>query len=92
MNRVSNKQIQEWTENPVTLALKDALQLGLDDIAGSSPTNCLVRGEPELTQENLIESATQELEWTLFIDLLSGDWSELEIDNVSYEDERETFE
>jgi hypothetical protein len=68
------------------------LQLGLDDIAGSSPTNCLVRGEPELTQENLIESATQELEWTLFIDLLSGDWSELEIDNVSYEDERETFE
>jgi hypothetical protein len=68
------------------------MQLGLEDLAGASPTNCLIRGEPQLTQENLIESATQELEWTLFIDLLSGDWSELEIDYVSYEEEREAFE
>jgi hypothetical protein len=49
-----------------------------------APSDNLVRGEPVLTQENLIESATRELEWSIFIDLLSGDWAEIEED--SYEE------
>jgi hypothetical protein len=45
------------------------------------PSDNLIRGEPQLTQENLIENATQEHEWGLFIDLLEGDWEDLELDD-----------
>lgn len=92
MNRVSKEQIQEWTENPVTLALRDEAQKELGRIMDVPPSDNLVRGEPSLSQENLIESTTREIEWTAFVDLLEGDWSELEIEDDSYEVEDEVDE
>jgi len=41
----------------------------------------MVRGQPELTQENLVEKGCQELEYRAFIACLNGDWSELELDD-----------
>lgn len=81
---MSSEQIQEWTENPVTIALRHQAESELNRITDMAPSDNLVRGEPVLTQENLIESATRELEWSIFIDLLSGDWAEIEED--SYEE------
>jgi len=78
----------EWVENPVTLALKELCEQEFLSIAQAPLSNSLVRGEPELTQENLIENACRELEWSTFLDLLEGDWENLELDDDS-EDETE---
>jgi hypothetical protein len=81
MSQLNKEQIQEWTENPITLLLKKAAEDELEEIRTAPLSINLIRGEPGLTQENLIENVTRELEWQLFIDLLDGDWSEIEEDD-----------
>jgi len=44
-------------------------------------SDALVRGEPQLTQENLVENALKYHEWGKFLDMLEGDWSDLELDD-----------
>ena len=78
MNNVSRDQIQEWAENPVTLALRDAAEDELQRIVQSPLSDNLCRGKPQLTQENLVENTAKELEWETFIEILDGDWSQLE--------------
>jgi hypothetical protein len=78
---ISKKQRTEWTENPVTLALKALCEEEFKAIRNAPISDNLVRGEPELTQENLIENACRELEWAIFLDFLEGDWSELELED-----------
>ncbi len=79
--KVSEQQRQEWTENPVTLALKGLCEIEFKSIVMARPSDNLIRGEPQLTQENLIENAAQEHEWGTFLDMLDGDWSDLELDD-----------
>ncbi len=79
--KVSEQQRTEWTENPVTIALRELYWIELESVRACSVTDCMVRGNPELTQENLIEQTCRELEYVAFIACLNGDWSELEIDD-----------
>ena len=72
--KVSEQQRQEWTENPVTIALKELYAKELENIDSGPDSDCLIRGEPQLTQENLIEKAARELEIFLFLDVLNGNW------------------
>jgi len=78
---MNKEQVTEWTENPVTIALKSLAEKELDQIRNASLSNNLVRGEPQKSQENLVENVTQELEWETFVDLLSGDWTVMEEDD-----------
>ena len=79
--KVSDKQRQEWTRNPVTLALKELCEKEFKEIQFIVVSDCIVRGEPQLTQENLVELSCRELEWGGFIQFLEGDWSEMELDD-----------
>ncbi len=81
LQRVSPEQKTEWIESSVTLALKAEAKLEVERIQGSPLSDNLIRGEPQLTQENLVENVTKELEWRAFIDLLDGDWTAMEDDD-----------
>ena len=90
--RVTKQQIDEWTENPVTVVLKELYTKDLTRIQESPPTDCMIRGNPQASQENLIEQAARELEIVNVIDTLEGDWEKLEIDDDSDEVEDEANE
>jgi len=75
--KVSKEKISEWKENPVTLALKALVEDELAESKELSPSDCITRGDPQKTQENLVEIAAKELELQAFVDFLDGDWSEL---------------
>ena len=81
MSKVSSEQIQEWVDNPVTKTLRSLSEKELEEIRGADLSLNLIRGEPQKTQENLVENVTQQLEWETFVDLLSGDWTVMEEDN-----------
>ena len=90
--RVTKQQIDEWTENPVTVALKELYRKDLTKILESPDTDCLIRGNPQASQENLIDQAAREVEIINVIDTLEGGWAKLEIDDVSDEIEDEANE
>lgn len=81
MSKVSKEMIQEWVDNPVTKTLRSLSEKELEEIRGADLSLNLIRGEPQKTQENLVENVTQQLEWETFVDLLSGDWTVMEEDN-----------
>ena len=87
MSKVSSEQILEWTENPVTIELKNQVLFELERITETSPSEHLVRGEPQLSQENLIESLTKEFEWQEFVNLLTGHWGVFEEEEEEIEDD-----
>jgi len=94
MNRVSKEQIQEWTENPVTEALFKHCQDEVDAIKETPVDACLIPGEAQKTQDNLVTLNTRRHDWELFQDLLEGDWeyfveSDRESDNERDLSERE---
>ena len=93
MSRVSSEQLQEWVDNPVTVALYWLCERELNNVRDITDIDCLFRGEPQKTQERLIERATKEDEWIVFQYLLKGEWKEYlgDLDNyrklVEEEDE-----
>ena len=79
--KVSDKQIAEWQENPVTLALKEQCREKLKEIDSEPISDALVFGSPQTTQERLIKNLWRALGCTNTISLLEGDWSEMELDD-----------
>ena len=80
--KVSEQQRTEWTENPVTLVLKELCEKERDD--RPSLNDCLVFGDPQLTQENVLKNSWRELMWNTLIELLEGDWADvMELDDDS---------
>ena len=78
--KVSERQKTEWRENPVTLALKELCEKERDD--RPSLNDCLVFGDPQLTQENVLKNSWRELMWNTLIELLEGDWADvMELDD-----------
>lgn len=73
----------------MTLELKALVEKEFEDIKGTPISEYLVRGKPQLTQENLVENALKEHEWGTFLDILEGDWSSLEEDSGSEEFDEE---
>jgi len=82
---ISRKQIKEWLENPVTETLRSLVKDEFENIVEDPATNSLIRGQPQLTQENLLESISKEHEWGAFLDILEGKWGDLDhLDRFRY--------
>jgi len=81
MSRVSVELIAEWTESKVNEELLLLINRELEYIRNSPISDNLIRGNPQLTQENLVENTARELEWETFKEIISGDWSSLETED-----------
>ena len=78
--QITPKQIEDWSESPVTEALLEKCKEELEDIRTTTVTDCLLRGEPQKTQENIIELEARENVWASWVALLEGDWAYFEED------------
>ena len=81
---------QEWAQNQTTLALRELCVQTYDKIVSAPISDNLVFKDPQATQENLLANATLELCWGTFLNLLEGDWEDLEIDDDSEDAEEPT--
>lgn len=79
--RISEKQIQEWTENPVTIELHKLLANELQEIVLTPMTGCLIYGDPQKTHENLVELEARENAFAILQLALEGDWGYFEEDS-----------
>ena len=78
---ISKKQRIEWTENPVTLELLGLVQKELDKVKDTPIIDCLVFGDPQKTQDNLVELHAKGYSWVTLAETLQGDWDYLEIED-----------
>ena len=76
--RISQKQILEWSENPVTIRLKEEAEKEITEIQQMPITDCLYLSEPQKTQENLIELEARMTAWMRWVEFLDGDWTYFE--------------
>lgn len=81
---VTQEQIDEWAENPVTQELKSLAILLMNDV-DQAKLNAYVPGDPQKTQETLAIAAGAYGVWDTLIEALEGDWSYIKIE----EDENE---
>ena len=72
--RVNQKQIEEWTENPVTIALLDKVSDELQSIHGTPAGEMLVRGNPDMTHEKLVRLEASAHAWAELYIALGGNW------------------
>ena len=85
MSRISQNQIKEWVDNPVTQALYWLCEREINNVRDIKVANCLFRGDPQKTQENLVEIALKEDEWIVFQYVLQGEWKEYLGDLQNYD-------
>ena len=74
MSRISQDQLTEWVDNPVTVALWWLYERELNDTRSITEIDCLFRGNPQKTQERLIERAAKEDELIVIQSVLKGEW------------------
>jgi len=91
MNRVSKKQILEWTENPVTEVFKLLAEKERDELEGSKGLNAFHPFRPERTQEILANLNGAVDTWDTVIAALEGEGI-MEIDDDSDGTEDARFE
>ena len=84
MSKIHPEQIQEWTENPVTLEVVRILQEAIDAIVDAK-TQCYVQFEPHKTQELMAGLQGSHDAHLDFMAILLGDW-EAFIDETDKED------
>ena len=72
--KVSKKQILEWTENPVTIKLRDLVNNEIKEIAETPSADCLHYGDPNRTQEELVKQDVLAFVFVLMHEALDGDW------------------
>ena len=88
MNKeITREQINDWSEGPTTVALKELIEQELLTIKDTPITDCLVAGNPTETHENLAELEARERVWGYLVDFLDGDWAYFEVDEEE-DDER----
>ena len=82
-------EVEEWTENPVTEALKSLLETHLKELEQTPRDEFYFPFEPQKTQEVLagVNGAIDTLEH--IINALEGDWSFFEEEEESDEPERD---
>lgn len=79
--KISKEQIAEWTENPVTEALFGLASEELERVNSTPIVECYYPGDPNKTQDNVVDLNTRGITWAIFCELLDGDWSYLEEDS-----------
>lgn len=67
------EQVNDWTENPVTIYIKEQIELEIKTLQETPITEYLCAGDPQETQERMIESDTKARVWAELVDLLNGD-------------------
>jgi hypothetical protein len=71
-------QITEWTENPVTLYLKEKVEEEIEMLEGAARTSNVYKPfEPEKTQELLATLNAAIDGWELVLEALNGDMEDL---------------
>ena len=80
MSKVKQTQIVDWAEGPVTIELLAHCNSELENIQQTSVIDCYVAGDPQKTQENIVELEARERIWATLTFLLGGDWSYFEED------------
>ena len=78
--KVKLEQIADWAEGPVTIGLLAHCESELENIQQTSVIDCYIAGEPQKTQENIVELEARERIWVTLSYLLAGDWSYFEED------------
>ncbi len=73
--RVNPKQVTEWTENPITIALRERVSGELRNINDTPAGEMLVHGSPDQTHENLVRLEASAHAWASLYHALGGDWS-----------------
>ena len=76
--KITEQQLREWLESPVTLALQKKCEIELGKIVGIPAEDFFIRRNAQLTQANILENVTKGVEWTAFIKILKGDWTEID--------------
>ena len=69
---VSKEQILEWIDNPVTIAAWTLANWECDRVLNTPVVDRLYRGNPQKTQEQLVEDAEKVVNWTAFVNILNG--------------------
>ena len=78
MQEPPRKQIEEWTENPVTIYLKDKVKEELEILEAACRTSNIYKPfEPEKTQELLATLNAAIDGWELVLEALNGDMEDL---------------
>jgi hypothetical protein len=67
------EQVNDWTENPVTIFIKEQIELEIKTLQKTPIAEYLCAGDPQTTQERMIESDTTVRVWTDMVDVLNGD-------------------
>jgi hypothetical protein len=80
---LKKEQVDEWLENPVTLFLLEEVKKELKLIRETPVSNCLFPGDPNKSQENLVELEARERCWSDWEQFLTGNW---DLFMESYED------
>jgi len=75
---ISDKQREEWTENPVTIELLKLINVQLIDLVSTPTANCLVYGDPNKSHENLVQQDMIAHMLAMFRFALEGDWEYFE--------------
>lgn len=73
MNKVLKSQILEWTENPVTVAFKAAVEQERDEMMMARGLECFTPFEPQKTQELMASLNGAYDTWCIVSDTLSGE-------------------
>jgi hypothetical protein len=75
---ISEKQKEEWTENPVTLELLRLVKEELQEIVLTPTQDCIFYGEPVKSHENLIDLDARSSVFATLQLALEGDWEYFE--------------
>ncbi len=78
--KISQEQIQEWTESEVTIALKEHLVDTLNSIRNIK-ANTYFQGEPYRTQEAMANLIASEVNLMDLIEICEGTWNFMEEDS-----------
>ena len=76
--RISEKQKEEWTENPVTLELLKLVKQELQEIILTPTKDCIFYGDPFKTHENIVELDARSYAFATLQLALEGDWEYFE--------------
>ena len=74
---MKKERIVEWVNDPVTRYLLKLFEQEFDDICSVEAVDCFVPGQPQKTQENLIELEARQRCWGEMVSFLKGEWDDL---------------
>ena len=75
---INQKLIVEWTESAVTRELAEKARKELERLQSIPMIDVFIPGEPQKTQENMVELEAKVGVWEEWVAFLEGNWSYFE--------------